>query len=495
MNTESGKRTVRLWSAVAPILVALALAPALLSKNEVDNPPANLRFDENPLDATVRQATSLAPIVKKAAPSVVSVATTRFVETGNTPVNPWRFFFDRNTPPQEQPGDSEPVEGIGSGVIVSEDGYIRTNTHVVDDADEITVILNDGKTEFGARIVGKDELTDISVLKVDAKDLPAITIADSDQLEVGDLVLAIGNPFGVGQTVTSGMVSAKGRSGFFLRYEDYIQTDAPINPGNSGGALVDAQGRLIGLNTFIVSRTGGSAGVNFAVPANLARFVLHRVIQDGTVKRGYLGVELEATVSPELAEEFNLPDNQGALVTRVVPSGPASKADVQSGDFIVAFNGIPVTDRRSLQFEVAKALPGSDAVLTVIRNGETLKLTLTLGELDLQAMNQGPSRNPSTPAEVLEGVEMVDLNAATRRQLGLPPEAEGNVLVTEVNPQSAAAKAGLATGSLILEANHQPVESVQDVHNAASQSRSGRLLLRIRDPNGVVRYLVVTLNR
>jgi serine protease Do len=289
------------------------------------------------------------------------------------------------------------------------------------------------------------------------------------------------------------MVSAKGRSGFFLRYEDYIQTDAPINPGNSGGALVDAQGRLIGLNTFIVSRTGGSSGVNFAVPSNLARFVLERVVQDGVVKRGYLGVELEEAVSADLAREFDLPNTQGTLVTRVVPSGPASKAGVQAGDFIVEFNGAPVTDRRSLQFAVAKTSPGTEADFQVIRKGKPLTLTITLGELNLADIGRQRPRPESGPAEVLEGVEMVNLNDATRQRLNIPEDVEGNVLVTQVAPDSAAAKAGLAEGCIILEANHTPVESVADITGAARQTQRGRLLLRVRDPNGIVRFLVVAV--
>jgi serine protease Do len=498
MSTKMRNNIAR-WLAVALVAgVGFAIAPSLFSKEEVKNPPARLNLDESALAEPVRQATSLSSIVQRAAPSVVSVSTTQLVESRSRALSPFRWFFEdfeeRLRPQQGEP--RRQIEGIGSGVIVTEDGYILTNTHVVDRADTITVVLGDSRTRYEARVVGTDQATDIAVLKVEAQGLPAIVMADSESIEVGDLVLAIGSPFGLGQTVTSGIVSAKGRSGFFmLQYEDFIQTDAPINPGNSGGALVDAQGRLIGINTFIVSRSGASAGVNFAVPTNLARFVMDKIIQDGEVRRGMLGVRLESVVTPELVKEFDLPNDQGALVTQVEAGGPASRAGVQPGDFIVEFNGIQVTDLRSLQFEVAKLSPGTEAELKVIRDGKPRTLSVTLGELDLQAM-QTPREPESRPApRLLEGVEMVDLTASARRQFNIPAGVEGKVLVTTVDPASRAYAAGLRAGSVILEVDRRGVESVDDVLEAAEASARGRLLLRVRNPNGVISYMVITASR
>jgi len=475
------------------MLILLGLTPALLSDNLADNPPANIRVDESPLDPEIRSATSLAPIVKATSPSVVSVATTRFVPTRTGPGNPFRFFFDDSEKPKEEDLPRRlPIESMGSGVIVTDDGYILTNTHVVENVDEITVVLSDGETEYAARVVGKDELTDVAVLKVEAEDLSAITIGDPSTLEVGDQVLAIGSPFGLGQTVTSGIVSAKGRSGFYLHYEDFIQTDAPVNPGNSGGALVDAQGRLVGINTLILSEAGVSAGVNFAIPSNLARFVLDKVVRDGKVRRGYLGVDLAEKVTELLAAEFDLPDTRGALVTRVRSSGPAGDAGLEPGDFITHFNDAAITDLRSLQFEVAKTAPGTESEVRLVRDGKSKTLTVTLGELDERVFARRTEPAPRQPTEVLRGVETVDLTTSMRRQLEIPEDVEGSVLVTQVDPESAAHAAGLREGSLILEAQHREVSSVDEVMQAAEETDTGRLLLRVRGPDGAVNYLVIS---
>jgi serine protease Do len=474
--------------------LALALTLALPASATFSAEPPQTQVDTSPLAPNIRAATSLAPVVKAAAPSVVSVVTTRFISTRNPTGGNLPFPFDESIPGHQNLPQRLPVESAGSGVIVTQNGYILTNTHVVENVDEITVVLPDGETEFKASVVGKDDLTDVAVLKVDASNLPAITIGSPATLEVGDLVLAIGNPFGLGQTVTSGIVSAKGRNGFYLRYENFIQTDAPVNPGNSGGALVDAQGRLVGINTLIMSEAGVSAGVNFAIPADLANFVLGKVVKDGKVRRGYLGVELEAKVTEALAEEFKLPHANGALVTRVRPNGPAGQAGMQAGDFITHFNDAPVKDRRDLQFEVAKAEPSSDSTVTVIRNGKETTLTVNLGELDDQVLlgSSRPARRP--PAQVLNGVEMASLTPALRDELGLPEDVSGSIVVTSIDPDSNAFKAGLREGSIILEAQHETISSLRDLRDAARNAERERLLLRVRNPEGSVSYLVVNLD-
>src|SRR5438477_1172751 len=304
----------------------------------------------------------------------------------------FRRFF--GSPFDDNGGRRQPrtfkERSLGSGVIVTKDGYILTNNHVEDGADEIKVARDKDKKQFTAKVIGRDPRTDIAVLKIDAKDLPFITFADSDKIEVGDVVLALGNPFGIGQTVTMGIVSATGRGGMGIEdYEDFIQTDAAINPGNSGGALVDAEGRLVGLNTAILSRSGGSQGVGFAIPANLARSVMDQLIKSGKVERGFLGVGIQ-DLTPELARQFNVKDTQGALVSSVTPDSPADKAGLKSGDVIVEFNGRAVPDSRHLKLQVAETAPGSSTPVRVMRDGVNKMLSLTVKAMPGEAIAKGP---------------------------------------------------------------------------------------------------------
>jgi S1-C subfamily serine protease len=278
-----------------------------------------------------------------------------------------------------------------------------------------------------------------------------------------------------------------------LRYEDFIQTDAPINPGNSGGALVDAQGRVVGINTLIYSRTGASAGVGFAVPIKLARFVMDKILRDGEVRRGYLGIELEERVTPDLAKAMDLPGVEGALVTRVLPGGPSARAGLKAGDFIVEFNGVPVADRRSLQFEVAKASPDDEAELKLIQGGKPRTLKVTLGTLDLPTLARGRESQPSTAEGFLEGVELANLTGPLRNRYNIPPDAEGAVCVTGVQAGTPAYEAGLREGCVILEVNHAPVATADEVLRAAGTASRNRLLLRVRNTDSVVRFMVITL--
>jgi serine protease Do len=284
-------------------------------------------------------------------------------------------------------------QSLGSGVIASQEGYILTNNHVVQGADEIKVALPDGRTVLDAKIVGTDPPTDVAVIKVEGQKLLAVNLGNSDQLEVGDVVLAIGDPFGVGQTVTMGIVSAKDRSGVgIVDYEDFIQTDASINPGNSGGALVDIDGRMVGINTAILSRTGGNQGIGFAVPVNLARYVMERIILEGKVRRGYLGVKVQA-LTPELAKQLNLSGQTGALVGEVTPNSPAEKAGLKPGDVVIEFDGKAVSDSRHLRLMVAEKAPGSKVSVKVLRDGKQHTFTVELGELPSEEMFQPD--NPS----------------------------------------------------------------------------------------------------
>src|SRR4051812_18298041 len=322
-----------LSGALAIGAVALGLSPLAHGKGTSKAEPPKIEVDKSPLKRETKLSTSFAPVVKKVAPSVVNVfiSSTPKNVSFNTPQmfdEPFfRRFFGDEFNPGSRNGKQQHIpkqRGLGSGVVVTKDGYILTNNHVVDNADEIKVAFSDGR-EFTGKVVGKDPKTDIAVLKIDAKDLPAVEFANSETCEVGDLVLAVGNPFGVGQTVTMGMVSAIGRGNMGLDYEDFIQTDAAINPGNSGGALVDAEGRLVGINTAILSRSGGNQGIGFAVPSNLAKMVMESLVKDGKVVRGFMGVNIQ-DLTPALAKEFGLKDSSGVVVADTSPRSPAEKA-------------------------------------------------------------------------------------------------------------------------------------------------------------------------
>jgi serine protease Do len=417
----------------------------------------------------------------------------------------FRRFFGDEFGQQTQPRDRK-AESLGSGVIVSPDGYILTANHVVEGADKVKVALSDGEKELDAKVIGTDPPTDVAVLKIEAnKTLPSLTIGDSDKLEVGDIVLALGNPFAVGQTLTMGIVSAVGRGGFGITgYENFIQTDAAINPGNSGGALVDVQGRLVGINTAILSRSGGFQGVGFAVPINMARFVMDRLISTGKVVRGYLGISIQP-LTRDLAKEFNLPDeSSGVLVGEVSPGSPAAKAGLQDGDVVLDFNGKKVADPRNLQLLVSQTAPGSRVTLRILRGEAGQKafernVSATLGELPAGALASRertiPGHSGHEDMDALEGVEVTDLDQSTRRQLEIPRSVHG-ALVVNVDPDSTAAEATLRQGDVIVEINRQPVRTANDAVALTQKVKGDHVLLRVwshgaEDRAGGTRYLVV----
>jgi len=441
------------------------------------------------------QPASFAPVVRKVSPSVVNIYTAKTVRE-NPAISPlfddpfFRQFF--GVPFENVPRERR-EQALGSGVIISEDGYILTNNHVVEGADEIKVALADDKTVYDAKVIGTDPQTDIAVIKVDANKLPAITITDSDLLEVGDTVLAIGNPFGVGQTVTTGIVSAKSRGGMgIVDYEDFIQTDASINPGNSGGALVDIEGRLVGINQSIISRSGGNQGIGFAVPINLARYVMERIITDGKVARGYLGVTIQP-VTPELAKEFKLPENTGALIGDVTPRSPAAEAGLKEGDVIVEFDNKKVTDSRHLRLMAAQTAPGTKVPVKVLRDGKAENFTVKLGELPTEGLAKAGGRSSGLPrgtqADALDGVIVENPDARYRRQFNIPNQVQG-ALVVDVDDASPAAAAGLRPGDVILEINRQRVNSADEAVQRSREIKGDRVLLRVWSGGGS-RYLVV----
>jgi Do/DeqQ family serine protease len=364
----------RLWiifSQTATICLAVLFVVSTLKPEWLPTRAVTVMQQETPAAGTTApRADSHHSAVKKAMPSVVNISTSKELRLPrNSPLFELRRFLG---------DDPQKATSLGSGVIVSASGYILTNNHVVETADEIEVSLSDGK-KLLATVVGSDPETDLAVLHVDAKDLPATTFGSSDTLRVGDIVLAIGNPFGFGQTVTSGIVSALGRTGLGINvFENFIQADAAINPGNSGGALVDASGNLVGINAAIFSRNGGSMGIGFATPVSTAKVVLEQIIKNGSVTRGWIGVEL-GPMTPALAESFNLGTSEGAVIKGVLNGGPADKAGVKLGDVLVTIEGKPIVDPQSVLNVVTGIAPGSAAKMKVKRKGQDLELAVTVG--------------------------------------------------------------------------------------------------------------------
>ncbi|HWW02157.1 MAG TPA: DegQ family serine endoprotease [Candidatus Acidoferrum sp.] len=483
-----GNRVTALALGGALVLAGSAVAFTQKPKAEQFTAPP---VDQTPIPREIGGHTSFAPVVKKVAPGVVKIFTTTKVRNMSFNGPPGgqmddllrRFFGDQ--PQGRMPRRSLQAprqEGIGSGVVVTKDGYILTNNHVVDGADEVKVALQDGR-EFTARVIGRDPKSDVAVIKIDAKDLPAVPMADSDKVEVGDVVLAVGNPFGIGQTVTTGIVSATGRASTLgLDYEDFIQTDAAINPGNSGGALVDAEGRLIGINTAILSRSGGNQGIGFAIPTNLARDVMENLVKDGHVTRGYLGVMIR-DVTPVLGKAFGLKDAKGALVDDVTPKSPAEKAGLKSGDIILNFNGKQVTDSSHLKLEVARAKPGETVPVKILRDGTTKTLEVAVKELPGTEQIAKNDNGKSADSGTLNGVGVADLDNGARQQFQVPNHVNG-VVVTDVDPNSASAEAGLQPGDVIQEINRKPVKSAEEAVNLTENVKDKTTLLRVwRDGN------------
>lgn len=429
-------------------------------------------------------------VLKSALPAVVNIHTSKIVKPrpGQMPFfnDPFfrQFFGDQFGQMQPRP---QREQSLGSGVIVTSDGTILTNNHVIDGATDIKVQLSD-KREFEAKVIGSDPKTDVAVLKIGATGLPTLALGDSSKLQVGDLVLAIGDPFGVGETATMGIISATGRSGLGIEsYEDFIQTDAAINPGNSGGAMIDLHGNLIGINTAILSGgSGGSQGVGFAIPINLARSVMDQIVTHGKVVRGYLGVYIQ-DVTPQIAKQFGLGQNNGVLIGDVSADTPGSRAGLKRGDVVTELNGEPVKDAGQLRLRISQTAPGTSVKLQIWRDGKTQDVNVTLGELPEKMAAAGGGSESGGGA--LEGVEVQELTPDIAQQLNLAPGTRG-VVVSSVDPSSAAAAAGLDRGDVIQEVNHKRVTNMQEYKEALAGAGNQPVLLLINQ-NGVTRYVVV----
>jgi serine protease Do len=428
---------------------------------------------------------TMAPAAKVAMPAVVKISASKVVKAQAQQMDPMlRQFFGNQFGGNFEAPRSHREGGLGSGVVISPDGYIITNNHVVDGATDVKVTLPD-RREYKAKVIGTDPKTDVAVLKIDASNLPVLTIGNSSKLQVGDGVLAIGNPYGVGQTVTMGIVSATGRTGLGIEdYEDFIKTDASINPGNSGGALVNDRGELIGINTAILAPgSGGNQGIGFAVPVNLVRQVMDQIVTHGKVDRASLGVMVQE-VTPAIAKAMHLDGPKGALVSQVMPDSAAQKAGVQTGDVILEINGTPIVESNQLRMAISMMNPAQSVNLKVFRDGHNVNLTAKLGEMQDKKKGERASNDSADSDKTLTGVSVEDLNAQTARQLGLPASTKG-VVVTEVDPGSQAAASGLKEGDVIQEVNRQAVTNAQDFNRAVKKSEGESLLLVNRGGNKI----------
>jgi serine protease Do len=430
-------------------------------------------------------AASIADITERVLPSVVNISMTKMSKTHGMQGMPFPFFFG---PPE---GTERREQGMGSGVVISKDGYIITNNHVVEDAQEIKVTLYD-KREFDADVVGTDPKSDVAVIRLKnvPPDLRAIEVDDSSKLRLGDVVLAIGNPFGVGQTVTMGIVSAKGRSDLGIEdYEDFIQTDAAINPGNSGGALVDMNGKLVGINTAILSRSGGYQGIGFAIPTNMAMPIMDSLRKYGKVSRGWLGVSIQ-DVDGEIGQAMKLPTARGVLIADVQTGSPAAKAGVLRGDVIEKVQGREVSTTGEFRNAIAAAGAGRTVDLELYRDGKLRTISAALGEASTTegSAQSGPSSRPAAP-QGLDGLTLSDLTPEARREFSINDAGLKGVVVTDLARNSPAARAGLRPGDLLMEVNRKPVTTVREFADAYGKAKGTVLLLVHR--HGATAYMVV----
>ena len=430
-----------------------------------------------PASTDGKEVMSLAPLVELTSPAVVNIATKGKTEMARHPLfdDPFfkRFFGDKLPPEQRE------TQSVGSGVIVdAKQGYLLTNNHVIEKADEVVVTLKD-RRQLKATVVGADPDTDVAVLKVDPVDLTALPLADSEKLLVGDFVVAIGNPFGLGQTVTSGIVSALGRSGLGIEgYEDFIQTDASINPGNSGGALINLRGELVGINTAIIAPGGGNIGIGFAIPINMAKLVMDQLIAHGEVQRGRIGVQIQ-DLTPDLAEAFKVQPQDAAVVSQVTPDSPAEKAGIKAGDVITQVNGLPIKGSSDLRNKIGLMRIGEKVILSIIRDGEKKDIDMVVGEV-----KETPAEQTAASVPKLEGATFGSIPATSP----LYGKLEG-VLVLDVATDSPAWRAGLRKDDVITSVNRKPVKTAEEFAAAAGES-SGSLLLNIRRGDGALFILI-----
>ena len=455
---------------------------------------AKITFDKAPIQSNGPVPVSYADSLEKAMPAVVTVFSTKEIvrqpRSGMFEDPFFRRFFNIPEDMEQLPPRKDLEQGLGSGVIISEDGYILTNNHVVGGADEIMVALTGDKNDYPAKVIGADPGTDVALIKIEKKGLRPIVVGDSSHLRVGDVTMAIGNPFGLEQTVTLGIVSALGRADLNITgggYENFIQMDASINRGNSGGALVDAHGRLIGINTAIQSgMAGGNIGIGFAIPVNMALNIVKSLLEnDGKVKRGFLGVLLKELDS-NMAQALGRDDRAGVLITEVGVGTPAEKAGLKAGDLIVGYNGTPVESMSRLRLEISNTNPGTEVTFDIIRRGKEKKLAVALGDLSnpgesfasVQGTGETEEKAKEGEKDFIDGVQIQSLNDETRTAFKVPEDVRG-VIVAGVKPDSAAAEAGLQAGEIITQIDQKDVASLEDAAKAIAEFKGEVLLLQV----------------
>src|SRR5271154_641217 len=490
---ESSSLKIRRW--VATIVVVAAFAGGALLSQGFRNwaghsvfgaPSTPITIAQNALPVSLGNfANGFSAVIKPALPAVVNIRTSKIVKPQANQTSPMfndpmfrQFFGDQFGQGQGKP-HAEREQALGSGVIITPDGTILTNNHVIDGASDIKVQLSD-KREFSAKLVGADSKSDLAVLKIEGKDLPTLPLGDSSQLNVGDLIFAIGDPFGVGETATMGIVSATGRSRLGIEdYENFIQTDAAINPGNSGGAMIDIHGNLVGVNTAILSHggSGGNEGVGFAIPMSMAKPIMDQILAHGKVVRGYLGVHIQ-DFTPEIAKAFNFNQSGGVLIGDVSPNTPASNAGLKKGDVVVKLNGQAVNDANDLRLHISQMAPGTTVKLDIWRDGKVQDYSLTLGELPEKTETAENSGSESGGG--LEGVEVQELTPEIAQQLNLGAGTHG-VVVTSVDPSSpaAAAQPAIGRGDVIQEINPKPIKNLSDYRQAIAAAGNQPVLLLV----------------
>ena len=448
----------------------------------------NLQIPDNPSG----KSPAFSNIVKVISPLVVNISTTKTVIKDTAPLShffdsPFQDFFEPFNMPKKWKEAS-----LGSGVLVSQDGYIITNNHVVEKSDEIKVTLY-GQQTYTGKIIGTDPKTDIAVIKISADNLPSIKWGDSDGLQVGEFVLAFGNPFSLGHTVTMGIVSALGRANVGIAdYEDFIQTDAAINPGNSGGPLVNIKGELVGINTAIFSKTGGYQGIGFAVPSNMARSVMTQLIKEGKVTRGWLGVTIQ-NLTPELSKEFGLKNTTGALVTDIFDDSPAGKAGIKRGDVVIEVAGKKIKNVENLRNMVSQSKVGTKIKVTVLRNGKQLVFNAVISEFPQDMARAMPEDNTETMQEEeneLAGFNVMELTGEIAKQLGLSRNESG-VVIVKVDSYSPAGDAGLKKGDVIQEINKKRIKNLNDFNKITPHIRKGDTLLLFINRGGNKFYVTL----
>ncbi len=485
------------------LFASAAIVTAIAAASQLSVPPATALAAVTPAQTNVDRPESFAKLVKAVQPAVVNIATTARAEAAVIPEfrfpegSPFeryfRDFFGHGFPGQPEMGPGPKARALGSGFIIDPDGYVVTNNHVIDRAEEITITVNGGD-HYPAKIIGRDPKTDLAVLKIDAdRPLPYVEFGDSDTAQVGDWVIAVGNPFGLGGSVSAGIISARGRDIQSGPFDDYLQIDAPINRGNSGGPLFDRDGKVIGINTAIFSPSGGNVGIGFAIPSTMAKTIVEQLKESGQVQRGFLGVQIQE-VTEEIAQSLDLDEAKGALIASVEPNGPAEEAGLKTGDLILEFNGQKVERLKDLPRLVAAAKAGEKAEVRVLRDGNERSVKVQVGRMpgdDMTAMKSPESKN-SDQAKL--GVTLAPLTAEYRQRLRLPDDAEG-VVIVDVERGSPAAREGLRAGDVIKRVGNKKVATPEEVIEALKGQAKRKAVLLLISRQGNDRFIAVPLDK